>query len=237
MKGHGMSEDIGKAFPDAEIARVFFARQNILLEQRYGFTPENTRFAEGGCCDEVNEPEYRFMEGYWGERFKFGGLAGYCHGGKSALRAVSHHAPEVDGTRNLLLVAGSHIGIHDGEWGKVLRNGQPKPTACCGSLAAVLQGGFEAVSEKPVDPLDLQQHTVEQILLPYLRTCAEEGRATDILEATRFLMQRIDEDLLAIVQDVEARFNGRIALITGITINTSRGNLFSPSRVEVRGVP
>ena len=52
--------------------------------------------------DEINEPEYLLMEQYWGERFKFGGLAGYCHGGKTGFQAVSHHVPEVFGRKNLL---------------------------------------------------------------------------------------------------------------------------------------
>lgn len=69
-------KDIQVAFPNAEIGRIFFAKQNILLEEQYGFTPGNTRFAEGACCDEINEPEYQLLEHYWGERFKFGGLAG-----------------------------------------------------------------------------------------------------------------------------------------------------------------
>ncbi len=92
-------KDIQVAFPNAEIGRIFFAKQNILLEEQYGFTPGNTRFAEGACCDEINEPEYQLLEHYWGERFKFGGLAGYCHGGKSGLSALSHHVPEVDGKK------------------------------------------------------------------------------------------------------------------------------------------
>jgi hypothetical protein len=44
-------------FPHAELGRTFFAKQNIYLEEQYGFTPENTRFAEGGCSDEINETD------------------------------------------------------------------------------------------------------------------------------------------------------------------------------------
>ena len=110
MKADDVKNKVRTVFPDAEIGRVYFAKQNILLEQQYGFTPDNTRFAEGGCSDEINEPEYQFLQTYWGERFKFGGLAGYCHGGRTALSAVSHHVPAVGGSKNLLLVAGPHIG-------------------------------------------------------------------------------------------------------------------------------
>ncbi len=235
MKAERLKKEVRTHFPNAEFGRVYFSRQNILLEEKYGFTPQNTRFAEGGCCDEINESEYEFLESYWGERFKFGGLAGYCHGGRSALGAVSHHVPEQDGKKNLLLVAGPHIGVHRGQWGQVARRGQPDPTTCCGSLCAVLQAGLETVRQKSADPLDRQQHTVEQILLPFLEQSSQTDQPPSVEKATRFLMERIDTDLLRIVGDLEAGFDGQIAVITGITINTELGNFFEVSRFEVRG--
>ena len=99
MNSEHLRNEIRIHFPNAEIGRIFFAKQGIHLEEQYGFNPENTRFAEGGCCDEINETEYKLLEQYWGERFKFGGLAGYCHGGRAGLIAVSHHVPEVAGKK------------------------------------------------------------------------------------------------------------------------------------------
>ncbi len=230
-----LKKEIRTVFPSAEIGRIFFARHNILLEERYGFTPENTRFAEGGCSDEINEPEYQFLETYWGERFKFGGLAGYCHGGRSGLRAVSHHVPEVEGSRNLLLVSGPHIGYHRGEWGQIPRSGQRDITTCCGSLFAVLDAGYEEIRQRPEDPLDRQQRFVEQIVFPFLEKCHRSGSTPAILEATRYLMERIDSDLLHIIEDLKTEFDGQIAVITGITVNTEQGNFFEASRFEVRG--
>ena len=65
------------------------------------------------------------MEQYWGERFKLGGLAGYCHGGKTGIGAVSHHVPNLKGLTShaLVLYCGPHIGVQDGVWGKVVRKG------------------------------------------------------------------------------------------------------------------
>jgi len=234
MKLEDFKKEIKIHFPNAEIGRTFFTKQNIYLEEKFAFTPGNTRFAEGGCCDEINEPEYQLMERYWGKRFKFGGLAGYCHGGKTGLKAVSHHVPEVDGRKNLLLVAGPHIAYYDGEWGKIPRSGQSHITTSCGSLAVVVEDGYEKIIQKPTDFLDRQQQTVEQLMLPYLKKCAEAGKAPDLVEATKFLMQRIDTDLLGIVQDLETQFDGQIAIITGITINTEHSNYFSVSKVRVR---
>jgi hypothetical protein len=231
-----LKEELRKAFPEAEPARLFFGRQNLMLEETYGFTPENTRFAEGGCSDEINEPEMVYMESYWGERFKFGGLAGYCHGGKTGLAAVSHHVPEVDGRKNLLLLAGTHIGFHDGAWGKVPRRGQEGVTASCGALSAVLATGYRALKTKEPDPLDRQQFAVEQMMLPFLEGCEKAGEEPHILDATHFLQHRIESDMALMVADLEKSFDGLIALVTGITLNTAQGNFFSPGIVEIRGV-
>ena len=235
MKPEHLRNEIRIHFPNAEIGRTFFAKQNIYLEEQYGFTPENTRFAEGGCSDEINETEYKLLEQYWGERFKFGGLAGYCHGGRAGLNAVSHHVPEVAGEKNLLLVAGPHIGYDRGEWGKILRDGQSHITSACGLLAAIVAEGYDTIRQKPADFLDRQRETVEQLMLPYLKKCAENGKSPDIIDATKYLMQRIDRDLPDLVNDLTTHFEGQIAVITGITINTEIGNYFSASKVEVHG--
>ena len=235
MKPEHLRNEIRIHFPNAEIGRTFFAKQNIYLEEQYGFTPENTRFAEGGCSDEINETEYKLLEQYWGERFKFGGLAGYCHGGRAGLNAVSHHVPEVAEGKNLLLVAGPHIGYDRGEWGKILRDGQSHITSACGLLAALVAEGYDTIRQKPADFLDRQRETVEQLMLHYLKKCAENGKSPDIIDATKYLMQRIDRDLPDLVNDLTTHFEGQIAVITGITINTEIGNYFSASKVEVHG--
>ena len=90
---HDVPEPIRQRFPKVSMASEFFNQLNQLLKGQYGFVPGNTRFAEGTCCDEINEPELQRLEQYWGERFKFGGLAGYCHGGRTGLGAVTHHVP------------------------------------------------------------------------------------------------------------------------------------------------
>jgi hypothetical protein len=144
--------------------------------------------------------------------------------------------PESDGRRNLLIVAGAHIGYHEGQWGRVPRKGQSEvPTTSCGSLSGIVEAGYEALRDKAADPLDRQQQIVGQIMLPYLKSCADAGRSPDIIDATLYLMQQIDNDLTSIVDGAQTQFAGQIALITGITINTVEGNYFSPSQFEVFG--
>ena len=222
-------EPIQQCFPKASVATDFFIRLNQTLEKQHGFTPTNTRFAEGACCDEINEPELQRLEQYWGERFKFGGLAGYCHGGRTGLGAVTHHVPEEHGQRNLLLLGGPHIGWHDGKWGEVPRVGQAKITTSCGALMAIVEAGYADLQCKTMDPLDSQQFLVERIMLPFLKEADGGGEAPLIVKATQFLMQRIDADLWTIVNDLLPHFEGQIACVTGVTINTATGNFFCPS--------
>ena len=227
-------ESIRQCFPKASIATEFFDRLNQSLEGQHRFTPANTRFAEGACCDEINEPELQRLEQYWGERFKFGGLAGYCHAGKTGLGAVTHHVPEENGQRNLLLVGGPHIGWHDGGWGNVPRVGQVEITTSCGALMAIMEAGYAGLQSKTMDPLDSQQFLVERIMLPFLREVDGAEDVPLIAQATRFLMQRIDADLWTIVNDLLPHFEGQIACVTGVTINTAAGNFFCPSMQVVR---
>ncbi len=63
-------EAIGRHFPNVSIAAEFFGHLDGVLERHHGFTPGNTRFAEGACCDEINEPELQRLENYWGGTFQ-----------------------------------------------------------------------------------------------------------------------------------------------------------------------
>ena len=222
-------EAIRQCFPRALVATEYFDQVNRSLTKQHKFTPGNTRFAEGACCDEINEPELQHLERYWGERFKFGGLAGYCHGGRTSLAAVSRHVPEEDGKRNLLLVGGPHIGWHGGEWGKVPRVGQVEISTSCGALMAIVDEGFAGLHAKTLDPLDSQQFFVERIMLPFLKETDDSADVPLIARATQFLMRRIDTDLRIIVDDMLLHFDGQIACITGVTINTTAGNFLCPS--------
>ena len=222
-------KQLRQCFPKTVNGSEFFNQLNQTLGRQHGFTPDNTRFAEGACCDEINEPELRQLEQLWGERFKFGGLAGYCHGGRTGLGAVSHHVPEEGGQKNLLLVAGPHIGWHDEEWGKVPREGQAEITTSCGALMAIMGAGHDNLEAKALDPLDAQQFNVERIMLPFFKDADGAEDVPMITRATQFLMQRIDSDLGIIIGDLLPNFGGQIACVTGVTINTEKCNFFCPS--------
>lgn len=219
---------IQNTFENALSGQDYFAELNQNLQDQYRFSPENTRFAEGGCCDEINEAEYLFLENFWGERFKFGGLAGYCHAGRTGMGAVSHHVPEQNGEKNLLLVCGPHIGFHDGQWGQVPRTGQTEITTSCGSLIAALSAA-DQLANKATDPLDQQQRFIETIVMDYLKTVD----TPEVVSATQFLAQRVSNDMQTIVGDLKPSFDGNIALVVGITINTGSGNFFAETTHKV----
>jgi hypothetical protein len=42
-------------------------------------------------------------------------------------------------------------------------------------------------------------------------------------------MNRVDTDLRTIIDDLLPHFDGQIACVTGVTINTAKGNFFCPS--------
>jgi hypothetical protein len=100
-------------------------------------------------------------------------------------------------------------------------------------LATLVAEGYDSIRQKPADFLDRQRETVEQLMLPYLKKCVENGKSPDIIDATKYLMQRIDRDLAGLVNELTTHFEGQIAVITGVTINTEIGNYFSASKVEV----
>ena len=100
-----------KTFKGAINGRLMVARLNIALENE-GFSPSNTTFCEGMCSDELNEPECEQMESYWGNRFKYGGLAGYCHGGCTGVQLALDSVPTNTGSnsQNIIMYGGPHIG-------------------------------------------------------------------------------------------------------------------------------
>ena len=66
-------------------------------------------------------------------------------------------------------------------------------------------------------------------MLPFLKEADGAEDVPMITRATQFLMQRIDSDLRIIIGDLLPNFGGQIACVTGVTINTARGNFFCPS--------
>ena len=85
MEIETLKKEIMIHFPNVEIGRTFFMKQSILLEEQHGFIPANTHFAEGGCSDEINEPEY-FGDKGWIKNI--GQTAGKIEAGKNEVVTI-----------------------------------------------------------------------------------------------------------------------------------------------------
>ena len=99
---------------------------------------------------------------------------------------------------------------------------------------AIVEAGCASLESKSSDRLDSQQFLVERIMLPFLTEVDLEGELPLIVRATQFLMRQIDVDLGIMSDELALHFNGQIACVTGITINTVDGNLFCPSIQVIR---
>ena len=143
---------------------------------------------------------------------------------------------------NCIIVYGPHVGIDSqGNIGTVERRGLSDGGACCGSGVAALKyvesvhRGERKANKLPVDPLDVQQGRVEDLLLPYADQLAT---AKDrMVELPFSLFQAQDKLMQEIVQRKREMLsnNGRIALLGGIQINTPDGvsDYFLPLRFDV----
>ena len=66
-------------------------------------------------------------------------------------------------------------------------------------------------------------------MLPFLKVADDAGDVPLIALATQFLMQRVDTDLGTIIDGLLPHFEGQIACVTGVTVNTAKGNFFCSS--------
>ena len=113
--------------------------------REYGFTPDNTIYAQSVCPDEINYIKgglcYQMCD-YWGESFPMGGIGGAPFVGTAGFEAFSKHIPD-DG--NMLVLFGVHVAISEkGDLGKIVLKGQHEESACCGPVLAA----FEAVKSE-----------------------------------------------------------------------------------------
>jgi hypothetical protein len=83
-------------FPGAKTSKYILYDVERVMKQ-YGFTPENTLFAQSVCPDEINHAvgdiTNLFAE-YFGEVFHLGGLGGVPFTGKTGFSAFSNHVPD-----------------------------------------------------------------------------------------------------------------------------------------------
>ena len=227
-------EKLSKAFPNAVTNAELVTKVTRALN-RYGYD-EKTLVAFSLCSDEVNRPLEETFNGWYGEHFNLGGLAGFPFSGVTGYGAFASHIPD-DGS--CLLVYGPHVGIDsNGAVGKVDRKGKSKTSTCCGSavaasryITAVYKGDAEKVGF-PTDSVDAQQNYVAAALLPYGERIVKA--ADPMVELPFATFEPIDSMMQRIVGKVKT--GGKVAMLGGLQINTPRGvsDYFLPLRFDIR---
>jgi Limiting CO2-inducible proteins B/C beta carbonyic anhydrases len=202
---------------------------------------DSTLVAFSLCSDEVNRPLEDTFNGWYGEHFNMGGLAGFPFAGVTGFGAMAAHIP--DGG-SCLVVYGPHVGIDsDGNVGKINRKGRTNSGTCCGSavyaskyVLNVYNGQTETVPLVPIDNVDAQQNYVASQLLPYGAMIADSSDPMVALPYATF--EPIDTMMTKIVSKGCGGVgpSGSIALLGGLQINTPRGmsDYFLPLRFDIR---
>lgn len=170
------------------------------------------------CSDEVTNILKDFNPHFVGPGpFRFGGISGLPFTGRTGFRAFASHIPENGGA---FILFGPHIGISgEGKIGEIQREGQSKPTTCCGSLIV----GLNAV-QKGMVPLvprrdDYQQGQVSNILA--LKQNQINTSQEPVKTVTEIMYRQIQRELTDIIADnIEMLGNAKVLLVGGIVINT-----------------
>lgn len=209
-------EKIKNLYPKADTITAL--EQQILDELKTnGVAASDSIWGTSICSDEINNT---FLE--LGRNFKapgpffFGGISGIPFTGKTGFGAFASHIPDEGGA---VILFGPHVGITaDGTVGKVLREGQSKPSSSCGSLMAglnnVKKGKVLNISHN-----DYQQGQVNKVLIENY----EEIKSSDddVIATTEIGYRQIKRELTDIISENAAFLGDKpLLLMGGIIINT-----------------
>jgi hypothetical protein len=222
MKGGVIINEIKNKLGD-ETNKVYLQSEFIELinEKLSEMDTGKTLAATSFCCDEVNRPFEKAIQGLYGESFNLGGLSGFPFAGKTGIGAMKSHIPD-DG--NLIVVYGPHVGFLGENFGNVKRVGREVPNGCCGSAIGALReiknyGQRETVDPQQsqvVDPVDPQQSQV----VMNLRKKIEGRQEVDNFMLAEKTYEAINENIDLLLQKKVIKNIGCTILIGGILINT-----------------
>ena len=185
--------------------------------QSEGFTAENTLFGTSCCPDEINEFVTNFKN-VWGEKFPLAGLGGIPFTGYTGFDTFSQHRPD-DG--NLFVLYASHIGIDEsGEIGSIYRRGMSKKSIACGSAISaynLLTSNTDLGNSSTInDEWDLQQKYMQTIVKENLPAISNSSKS--MVTLTQVIYDVIHNKIMKIIP---VGYDGNVALLGGIQINTS----------------
>ncbi len=219
-----------------------------------GFENANSRLVYSVCPDDVNRLQdldtiEKALTGEYNSEFHLGGLGAYPMGGVSGIIAASHHPPDriVNDDRkggNLIFFISPHFGLIEKEnyiYGKIIRPGQEKVTSSCGAMMGFLDALKDAnspeefeISPDPniVDPTRTVLHSelinnYADWLNEILQMDETNEQVIDLFKLNYDLVINKANDMIdEFLRVEEDHFEGNIAVIGGITINTISGDYF-----------
>jgi hypothetical protein len=240
---NAVHKTITKYFPKAMPAKEVLEKVKPVLT-KYGFTDDNTLYAQSVCPDEINHQEGDTPElfaTYLGEVFHMGGLAGIPFTGKTGFGAFSHHVP--DGGHCFVLMA-PHIGLSEsGKLGSYTRIGQSHDGSCCGAVVGALghclAGKTVPDMSDPASADDLQMGFIINQIKAHQKEIEEAGKDGDnAMQAKASLVTHdFARDMLnKVVSTNFGDVNSLLVLFTGIQINMPNpfDGYFQPISMEIR---
>jgi len=207
-----------------------------VIEKR-GFTPENTRYAQSVCPDEINQEEGDITDiftKYMGEVFNMGGLAGLPFIGRTGFAAFTHHVADEG---HCFVLMAPRIGISaTHKLGKYTRDGQHgQQVSACGAAVGALEHcecGKKPPSAK-YDFLDSQMNFIIRQVNANKKAILKNAKTED--EKMKALVHQIWKIGKYMMLDdiVHANFGGKnskLLVLTGIQINMPRPyqDMFQP---------
>ncbi len=214
---------------------------------------KNSRLVFCVCPDDINRLEGKealenALTGKYDGDFHLGGLGAFPIGGVSGIIAASHHPPDDKGEGernegNLIFFISPHMGImgNNGnhEYGKIIRPGQVKITSSCGAtmgfLATLKEAGspetFPIPSDKDhLDPTRIVFHS--ELINNYPEMLSEilniENSNEQVVELFKLNHDVVTNKTMEMIEEFlqKEHFKGKIAAISGITVNVPGKDLF-----------
>jgi len=213
-------------FPGALPGNALHDVSRYELAQKFGLTPENTKFVLSICPDEINWGKQEMapiMSSYWGKMCPIGGISGSPFAGKSGYKFFASQVPD-DG--NVLVLFGPHVGIAETgdaktDIGAYFREGQKKCSSACGAVigaykwALGAEPGTEPWVKEHLSATDMQMDFIKAQIGPHAARISQDENPMAALAHQSYNM---------VCQHIERVVNtdlhkGYVVLIGGIQLN------------------
>jgi hypothetical protein len=205
-----------KAFPGALPGHVFSDSVIHYLHRKYGIEPDKILLGASTCVDDIIYTKNFHVHPEVKGPFHLGGLAGLPFTGISGIEAFAHHIPD-SGT--MVLLVEPHIGYSSEKgWGFVLRHEQHEASICCGALMGTLSKLQAGTLKSEITENDYQGGKIAELVLRHKQEIL--ASENPIITLTRVTSVSAEEQIKALLLDMDLENMKYIVIITGVMINT-----------------